>query len=128
MSLKEKIRVLVVDDTSVSRGLICMSLEEIGIKNIDFCASGAEAYEIAQRKGVHIVISDYNMPGMDGIQLLAKLRGHKTTARVGFILISGSMTQKILTEARKYGLNNFLSKPFNTRKLKACLETVTGRL
>lgn len=128
MSLQKTLQVLVVDDTSVSRGLICMSLEEIGIKNVDICKSGDEAYDHAVRRGAHLIISDQNMPGMTGIQLLERLRTHKATARVGFILISGSMTQALLDDARRWGLNNFLTKPFSTAKLKACIETVTGPL
>lgn len=128
MSLCNSLKVLVVDDTSVSRGLICMSLDEIGIKNVDFCNSGTQAFDIATRHGVHIVISDQNMPGMTGIELLEKLRLQKATQRIGFILISGSMNQGLLDDARKWGLNNFMSKPFDTRKLRTCLETVTGPL
>ena len=128
MSLRNSLHVLVVDDTSVSRGLICMALDEIGISNVHISKSGEEAYEFATRQGAHIVISDNHMPGMSGIQLLEKLRQQKTTARIGFILISGSMTQDLLTSAQKFGLNNFLPKPFNTAGLKACLEKVTGPL
>lgn len=128
MSLRNNLKVLVVDDTSVSRGLICMSLDEIGIKNYEACKSGQEAYDIAVRKGMHIVISDQNMPGMSGVQLLENLRMQKSTSRIGFILISGSMDQQLLDAANKWGLNNFLPKPFDTNKLKSCIEKVTGPL
>ncbi len=128
MSLKNSLKVLVVDDTSVSRGLVCMSLEEIGFKNVDHCSSGEKAFDIATRQGVHIILCDQNMPGMSGLQLLQKLRTQKSTSRVGFILISGSMTKPLLDEARKWGLNNFIPKPFNTAKLKSVLQTVTGPL
>lgn len=128
MSLRNSLHVLVVDDTSVSRGLICMSLDEIGIKNVHICRSGDEALDFATRRGAHLVISDQNMPGLSGIELLEKLRMHKATSRIGFILVSGSMTQDLLISARKFGLNNFLAKPFDTARLKACVETVTGPL
>ena len=105
-----------------------MSLDEIGLKNVEICKSGEEAYDFAARHGVHIVISDFNMPGMNGIQLLEKLRQNKATARIGFILISGSMTRELLAAAHKFGLNNFLPKPFDTKQLKTCLETLTGPL
>ncbi|WP_165351996.1 response regulator [Salipiger sp. IMCC34102] len=126
MSIKTSLKLLVVDDTSVSRGLVCMSLDEIGFKNVDFCSSGEQAFDIATRQGVHIILCDQNMPGMSGLDLLKKLRMQKSTSRVGFILISGSLTKPLLEEARKWELNNFMPKPFNTAQLKSCLQTVTG--
>lgn len=128
MSLKSTLKVLVVDDTSVSRSLICMALDEIGIKNVLICDSAPKAFDMAALQGAHLVISDFNMPGMSGIELLEKLRMNKSTSRIGFILISGSMTKEILASAQKFGLNNFLTKPFDTRKIKACIEQVTGPL
>ncbi|SFS57548.1 two-component system, chemotaxis family, response regulator CheY [Sulfitobacter marinus] len=128
MSLRETVKVLVADDTSVSRGLICNALYEIGITNVDVCNSGDAAFVKATREGFHLIISDQNMPGMSGLELLANLRSQKTTSRIGFILISGSMTREILAAAQKWGLNNFLTKPFDTPKMKSCVETVIGRL
>jgi two-component system chemotaxis response regulator CheY len=96
--------------------------------NVDACSAGDVALDKATRQGFHIVISDHHMPGMTGLELLARLRSQKSTARIGFILISGSMNKAVLGDAQKWGLNNFLPKPFDTAKLKACLETVTGKL
>ncbi|SFG14438.1 two-component system, chemotaxis family, response regulator CheY [Palleronia marisminoris] len=126
MSVKDTISILVVDDTSVSRGLITSSLEEIGFKKIDFAKDGESALDHALRKGCHLVISDQNMPGMSGLELLAKLRGHKTTAKVGFILVSGKLDQNLIDDARRHGANNVLAKPFDTPKLRACLKPMLG--
>jgi two-component system, chemotaxis family, chemotaxis protein CheY len=128
MSLRETVKILVADDTSVSRGLICNALYDIGFTNVDVCNSGDAAFVKATREGFHLVISDQNMPGMSGLELLANLRSQKNTARIGFILISGAMNRETLVAAQKWGLNNFLTKPFDTPKMKACLETVIGRL
>lgn len=128
MSMRATLKILVVDDTSVSRGLITNALDEIGFANVDVCNAGDVAFNKASREGYHLVISDQHMPGMTGLELLANLRSQKATQRIGFILISGSMTKDILENAKKWGLNNFLPKPFDTPKMKACLETVTGPL
>lgn len=106
MLLRETVKILVADDTSVSRGLICNALDEIGIANVDVCNSGDIAFDKATREGFHLVISDQHMPGMTGLQLLANLRAQKLTSRIGFILVSGSMTKEILAEAQKWGLKN----------------------
>lgn len=128
MALRDTLSVMVIDDMATSRGLITMALEEIGVRNIDFKTNAQDALRSLVAKPVHLVISDYNMPGMDGLQLLEALRLNRTTSRVGFILISGRLDEIILNTGRKLGMNNFLRKPFSTPQLKMCVEAVVGRL
>lgn len=128
MSLKDTLSVMVIDDMATSRGLITMALEELGIRNIDFKVNAEDALKTLSAKPVHIVISDYNMPGMDGLQLLEALRLNRTTSRIGFILISGRLDEAILSTGRKLGMNNFLRKPFSTLQMKSCMEAVVGKL
>ncbi|MCA2014021.1 response regulator [Pararhodobacter sp. CCB-MM2] len=128
MALKDVLKVMIVDDMSVSRGLMTQSLEEIGIKNIDFQVSGAEALSRLAVNPAHLIISDYNMPGMSGLDLLEKVRTNKATAKVGFILITGSPSQELLDRGIKLGLNNLIKKPFTTASLKASIEAVVGKL
>ncbi|ETX30614.1 response regulator [Roseivivax isoporae] len=128
MSLKNSLSVMVVDDMSTSRSLILMALEQIGIKNVDFCKDGQSALQKLAAKPVHIVISDYNMPGLNGLQLLKALRENKTTQRIGFVLVSGRLDNEILTTGKKLGLNNFIQKPFDTNQMRTCLQAVVGPL
>jgi two-component system chemotaxis response regulator CheY len=119
---------MVVDDMSVSRGLIIQSLEDIGIRQVDYCVDGETAFQRLAKKPVHLVISDYNMPGANGLQLLAGLRKYKTTQKIGFILITGTATQQIVDQGNALGMNNYLKKPFSTQELKSCIERVVGPL
>ena len=128
MSLKDSLRMMVVDDMSVSRGLIVQALEEIGIKQIDYCNDGETAFKRLAAKPVHLVISDYNMPGANGLQLLAGLRQYKTTQRIGFILITGTASPELIEKGNQLGMNNYLKKPFSSADLKACIERVAGPL
>lgn len=128
MSLKEKIKILVVDDMATSRGLIINALDEIKIKNYDFCKDGVSAIKSINSNPVHLVISDYNMPGMDGLGLLKSLREHKATQKVGFILVTGSEDKGVVDKATALGMNNYLKKPFTTQSLKQCIEAVFGPL
>lgn len=128
MPLKEKLKVMVVDDMSVSRGLLFQALEEIGMKNILSSKSGEEALEALTRSPAHLVISDYNMPGMSGLDLLEKLRRNSVTAKMGFMLVTGTPTPEVLERGRKLGLNNLVRKPFTSDSLKASIEAVVGRL
>ncbi len=128
MSLKDRLAVMVVDDMSVSRGLIIQSLEDLGIRQVDHCVDGETAFKRLAVKPVHLVISDYNMPGANGLQLLAGLRKYKTTQKIGFILITGTATPEIINQGNSLGMNNYLKKPFSTQDLKACIERVVGPL
>ncbi|MDO5528120.1 MAG: response regulator [Paracoccus sp. (in: a-proteobacteria)] len=128
MSLKDQIQILVVDDMSTSRGLIVQALESFGIRNIHAASSGDEALSAIARQPVHLVLSDYNMPGMSGIELLKNLRQGAATKGVGFILITGKADKETVDAGKALGMNNFIKKPFGNPDLKACLEAVVGRL
>ena len=128
MGLKEKLHVMVVDDMSTSRGLIVNALEELGVGHVDYAADGNDAFKKLASKPVHLVISDYNMPGANGLQLLASLRKFKTTQKIGFILITGTADPAVITQGNQLGMNNYLKKPFTTQGMKSCIERVVGPL
>lgn len=128
MSLKESLRVMVVDDMSVSRALISQSLEEIGIKHFGTEADSKTALGKLASNPVHLVISDMNMPGLTGLDLLGALRNNRSTQRIGFILITGTPTPEILQRGQQLGLNNLIRKPFTTATIKASIERVVGPL
>lgn len=128
MALKDSISIMVVDDMATSRSLIIMALEEMGIRKIDFRKDGVEALQSLVANPVHLVISDYNMPGMDGLGLLKGLRENRVTARIGFVLVSGRMTPEIMNAGKALGMNNYIQKPFSAPQLKACLQAVVGPL
>ena len=128
MSLREQLRTLVVDDMSTSRGLITQSLDAIGIRNVATVADGKSALQTLVRSPVHLVISDYNMPEMDGLHLLHYLRKTPQTAKIGFLLITGRAEPAIIEKGRQLGMNNYLKKPFETSDLKSAIEAIVGRL
>ena len=128
MSLKDSLRVMVVDDMGVSRGLLIQAIEEIGIWKNQAENDGRAALAKLVADPVHLVLSDYNMPGMDGLELLKALRQNRSTARVGFILVTGNPTADIVAKGKALGLNNLIKKPFTTAALKQCIESVVGRL
>ncbi len=128
MSLRDSIRIMVIDDMSVSRALITQSLEELGITKYLTENDGNTALGKLVGAPVHLVLCDMNMPGMNGLELLHALRSYKTTARVGFILITGQPTPELLKIGQELGLNNLIRKPFTTATMKASIERVVGPL
>lgn len=128
MPFMQHLRVMVVDDTSVSRMLLVDGLNEIGIKNTVLAADGEQALQLMMAQPCHIVFSDMNMPKLNGLQLLKALREFGPTRQCCFILVTGKGDRAMIEEGKKYGLNNFLAKPFTTASLKAAIEAVVGKL
>lgn len=128
MALADQLRVLVVDDTSTSRMLIRDGLDQIGIKQIFLAQDGQKALDFMMTTPAHLVISDINMPNLDGIGLLKALRGYKPTHRVPFIILTGRTDRAVLETAIKLGVNNYLTKPFTASSLKGAIEAIVGRL
>lgn len=128
MALRDQLRVMVVDDMSTSRGLITQALDAFGIRNVASASDGPSALKALETSPVHLVVSDFNMPGMDGLQLLHALRSGARTKGVGFILITGKADKTIIDKGRELGMNNFLKKPFEPNALRGCIEAVVGRL
>ena len=128
MPFMQHLKVMVVDDTSVSRMLLVEGLNEIGIKNTVLAADGEQALQLMMQGPCHIVFSDMNMPKLNGLQLLKSLREYAPTRQCCFILVTGKGDRAMIEEGKKYGLNNFLAKPFTTATLKAAIETVVGKL
>ncbi|AMY68534.1 MULTISPECIES: response regulator [Frigidibacter] len=128
MALRDQLRIMVVDDMSTSRGLITQALDAMGIRQVGYASDGPGALAAIEKAPVHLVVSDYNMPGMDGLQLLQALRGDPRTKGVGFILITGRADREIIETGRRLGMNNFLKKPFQPQELRSCIEAVVGRL
>ena len=128
MTLRDTLRIMIVDDMSVSRALIAQSLEELGIAKYLTENDARIALGKIVANPVHLVLCDMNMPGMNGLELLHALRNTKLTQRIGFILITGQPTPELLRIGQELGLNNLIRKPFTTATMKASIERVVGVL
>lgn len=128
MSLSERLRVMVVDDTSVSRALIVDALDQMGVRGVSLAKDGKAALAALMAQPVHLVVSDMNMPGLDGLGLLKALREFKPTSRIGFILVTGSADKTLVERGRAIGLNNIVMKPFTVAALRGAIEQVVGKL
>ena len=124
----KSLNLFVIDDMATSRGLITQALDEIGLTMYRTESDPKVALSAIVQNPVHIVLSDFNMPGMSGLQLLEHLRRNQSTQNIGFILITGKPSQQIVTEAKRLRLNNLIKKPFTTASMKTCIEAVTGPL
>ncbi|MBB6467744.1 response regulator [Aminobacter carboxidus] len=128
MSFLEHFKVLVVDDTTTSRMLITDALQEMGIRKIAIAKDGEQALRMMMEQPCHMVISDFNMPKLDGLQLLKAIRSYGPTRATPFILLTGKGDRQLLEAAVALGVNNFLTKPFTIPALKKAIEAIVGIL
>jgi two-component system chemotaxis response regulator CheY len=128
MSIAQKIKVLIVDDQVTSRLLLGEALQTLGFKNITVAADGAQGLKIMQTQPHHLVISDFNMPNMDGLGFLEGVRKNSATQRAAFIMLTAQGDRELVKKAAALGANNVLAKPFTIEKMKAAIEAVFGAL
>jgi two-component system chemotaxis response regulator CheY len=122
------LKVLVVDDQESVRKMTSLILGQIGIRHIHEAENGTKAMEIASLQPIDLIISDYYMDGMDGLELLRAVRGHPVVRRVPFILLTGRGDRELVVKAAQAGVNNYLIKPFTPQVLRQKIEQVMGKL
>ena len=122
------LRVLIVDDEATMRTFMRRVLQHLGVTRVEEARDGAEALAIARARDVDLIISDYDMPRMDGLALAAALREDPRFARVGFILISGVVGVAVVSKAAELGVHSFLRKPFSAHDLQQRIDAVLSRL
>lgn len=128
MPAASSIKVLVVDDQLTIRSLVRGGLQQLGFKDIEEAPDGEEALRHLIVKPVQLVISDYNMPKLDGLNLLRAVRTHEPIKKTAFIMLTGRADKELVQKAVQFGVNNYLVKPFTIATLKDKIEAVFGAL
>ncbi|MGA0605882.1 response regulator [Phenylobacterium sp. VNQ135] len=118
--------VLVVDDQQTMRSLVRTGLQELGFRDIKEAPDGEAGLRVMLTSKVHLVISDYNMPKLDGLGLLRAVRGHEPIRTTPYIMLTGRADRELVQRAVQFGVNNYLVKPFTVGTLKEKIEAVFG--
>jgi two-component system chemotaxis response regulator CheY len=123
---------LVVDDFATMRKIIKKVLTELGYTNVEEADDGKTALpmiQAAHEKGqpYDFVISDWNMPGMPGIDLLKACKADPRFKNMPFMLVTAESEQKHILEAAKAGVSDYVVKPFNSQTLQQKLERVYAK-
>ena len=113
MSLADKLRIMVVDDTSVSRALIVDALDQMGVRGVAIAKDGVAALQRAEgAAGASRHFRHEHAGARRPRACSRRLRENKPTARIGFILVTGSADKTLIERGRRFGLNNYVTKPF----------------
>lgn len=122
------LEVLIVDDQRTVRALVRSCLQEMGIERIAEAEDGLHALEILSRSRRHLILSDLNMPNLDGLGLLRAVRANPETAKVAFIMITSRADTELVRQAVALGVNNYIIKPFTMDSMRRKITAVFGQL
>lgn len=122
----ETLRVLIVDDSANSRRFIRRVLEQLGIEHLQEAADGREAARIMGEDYVDLVITDYNMPDMNGRELISHIRTQSWQSSVPIVMVTSEKNPARLAEAREAGVSAICEKPFDPRTIKTLIEQALG--
>ena len=120
--------ILVVDDSPIARKMIIRTLKMVWPSELRFlqAGDGAEALTVLAAETVDLVVTDLNMPGMDGFQFVAHLREDKKLAGMPVIVISTEGSKPRLATLIEFGIEGILRKPFKPEKARPILERLFG--
>lgn len=130
MPTARDLTILVVDDQQTIRSLARLGLEQLGIGEIVEAGDGEEALKLIlmRKQPIHLIISDYNMPNLNGLSLLRAVRAHPPISKIAFIMLTGRADKQMVMTAVEHGVNNYLVKPFTVETLREKIEAVLGAL
>lgn len=127
MAVDKNMNVLVVDDYQTMVRIIKNLLKQIGFSNVDEASNGKEALSRVESKQYGLIISDWNMEPMTGLDLLKAIRtSNEHYSDVPFIMVTAESKTENVIIAKQAGVNNYVVKPFNAETLKGKISAVLG--
>lgn len=117
-------KVLIVDDFSTMRRILKNILKQIGFTNITEADDGTTAWEELQKNSFDLIICDWNMPKMSGIDLLKKVRADDTYKDIPFLMVTAEAQKQNVIEAVQAGVSNYVVKPFTAESISEKLEKI----
>ncbi|MCX8028101.1 MAG: chemotaxis response regulator CheY [Thermodesulfovibrionales bacterium] len=121
------LKVLVVDDFPTMRRIVKNLLKQLGFENIDEAEDGMQALSKLKTGGYGLVVSDWNMPNMEGIDLIRKIRQDPALKDTPFLMVTAEAEKEKVIEAIKAGVDNYIVKPFTAEVLKEKLEKISEK-
>lgn len=117
MAVDKSMKILVVDDFSTMRRIVKNILRQLNFNNIIEADDGSTALDVLQREKIDMVVSDWNMPKMTGLELLKAVRSDDALKDIPFLMVTAEAQQENIIEAVKSGVSNYIVKPFTAETL-----------
>ncbi|MCH8110739.1 MAG: response regulator [Proteobacteria bacterium] len=126
MSVDKSMHILIVDDYKTMLRIIRNLLKQLGFENVDEATDGTAALQKIRERPYGLVISDWNMEPMTGIELLREVRADEKVKGTPFIMVTAESKTENVIAAKQAGVNNYIVKPFNAETLKRKMNSVIG--
>ena len=117
--------ILTIDDSASIRQMVAMTLTSAGVDVLE-ASNGQEGYEVATANTVHAVLTDLNMPVLNGIEFIKKYRQHPSSKGIPIILLTTESDDELKRQAKEAGATGWIVKPFKQDQLLAIIRKVTG--
>jgi len=126
MAVEMGMNILIVDDYKTMLRIIRNLLNQLGFQNVEEATDGGAALQKLRERNFGLVISDWNMEPMTGLQLLKEVRADTKLKSTPFIMVTAESKTENVVAAKEAGVNNYIVKPFNAATLKTKLVSVIG--
>ncbi len=126
MAVDMNMTILVVDDYKTMLRILRNLLRQLNFSNLEEASDGAAALQMLRKSPFGLIISDWNMEPMTGIQLLREVRGDGKLKSIPFIMITAESKSENVIAAKEAGVSNYIVKPFNAETLKSKIVSVIG--
>ncbi len=126
MAVDMKMNVLIVDDYATMLRIIKNHLKQLNFENVDEATDGSKALQMLKLKDYGLIISDWNMEPMTGLDLLKEVRKDEKLKKIPFIMVTAESKTENVVIAKEAGVSNYIVKPFNADTLKGKIASVLG--
>jgi len=126
--MDKNMRILIVDDYSTMRRIIKNLMRELGFSNLDEADDGTTALPMLKTGKFDFLITDWNMPGMQGIDLLAEVRNDPELAEMPVLMVTAQAKKEEIVRAAQAGVNGYVVKPFTAETLKEKINKIFERI
>lgn len=119
-----KMKIMVVDDFATMRRIVKNVLKQLGFENIEEAEDGADALKKLKAGGFSFMVSDWNMPNMDGLELLKAVRADAQLKSLPILMVTAEAEKEKVVTAIQAGVNNYIVKPFTAETFKEKMDRI----
>jgi two-component system, chemotaxis family, chemotaxis protein CheY len=128
MMVDKSLKILVVDDFPTMRRIVRNLLKELGFENVDEAEDGAIALDKLRNGGFQFVVSDWNMPNLDGLSMLQQIRADPNLSKLPVLMVTAEAKKENIVAAAQAGANGYVVKPFTAATLEEKLNKIFEKI